>query len=451
MTRPDLRFSASGVAPAGYSTRADLLLLFAIILFGIAVRPGPMSAWVVIPATIALGLSIWLDKREARYADDGGWLDTRLLVGVLIFGILGVVGWAPSILGPSSAVLERTPGLAWIAFALVLFVMRRRLTRIILAGVVAATLGLVAILGIGHIDAIGDQGIDVYVLHVRTAQALASGQNPYTDAVTVPDGSPLAGPDDVLTGYVYPPLTGLSYALGHWLAPDTRYTSLAAWLGVLGIVGVAAVRRLSLRHALIMLLLASVPGWWFLLRAAWTEPLSVMFMAIALALWKRPFGSGLGLGAALASKQYFFVTAPVLLLHRDIGWVRRLVVAAAVVAVTIGAVLIWDFSAFWEAAIAFHTSTPPRPDSANLVGMLDMLGIRWAPPSILPIGLGIGAGIWAGAGSHRASTFVLAMAFAMAASFLVSSQAFANYWFLIFGLSAMALMARADEPTRRSP
>jgi hypothetical protein len=142
---------------------------------------------------------------------------------------------------------------------------------------------------------------------------------------------------------------------------------------------------------------------------------------------------------ALASKQYFAVTAPLLLLHRESGWVRRAMVAGAVIAATIGAVILWDAGAFWSAAVEFHTSTPPRPDGLNLVGLASLLGLSWNPPTFLALAAGLLVAIAAGRRSAHRAGFMLALGLTLAASFLFSSQAFANYWFLIAGLCGLAL------------
>jgi hypothetical protein len=168
-------------------------------------------------------------------------------------------------------------------------------------------------------------------------------------------------------------------------------------------------------------------------------------MAGAVLMWRTRWGSGLNLGFALASKQYFVVTAPVVLLHRDEEWRRRSIVAAMVVISTIGAALSLDFEAFWSAAVDFHMNTPPRQDSSNLLGLAGALGLSWSPPATVGLILGLAVAALAGWTSRSSRDFVLAMTCALAASFLVASQAFANYWFLLFGLSVLAMTrGRAD-------
>ena len=286
---------------------------------------------------------------------------------------------------------------------------------------------------IGHIKPI--------VENVEAADALANGLNPYTEAVEVANGAPNAEPGDVITGYVYPPVTAIFYALGQWTLSDPRYTSLFAWILVLTLVGLTVVKERRLQNLYLMLLLAALPGWPLVLRAAWTEPLSLAFLAMAFFLWRRPVASGIGLGLALASKQYFVVSAPLALLHRDQGWRKRITLAAIVIAVTVGVALVWDTAAFWSSAIEFHTTTEARTDGSNIVGLLAAFNISWAPPTVVTLGAGLAAASIAGRVSRSRRSFVLAMGLTLAVSFLVSSQAFANYWFLIFGLGVLGLAA----------
>jgi hypothetical protein len=420
-------------------TWPDLLLFLATMLFGLSVRQGTLSGVAVVAATAALIACVHLIRRGAAPDPDPTVLDERLLAGVALFGLMGVIGWAPSFVGPTTVALERAPGCTFAVLALAAFVTRRSQSRGRHVALLAGTLIATAVFGIAHISSARGIGFDVLLLHEGAAEALLNGDNPYTDAVTVPDGSPNAEPGDVITGYVYPPITALFYALGHWLTPDARYVGLVAWLIVIVVVGWVGAKRRSNRSLYTAMLLAAVPGLWLVLRAAWTEPLSLAFLSAGLSCWAFRAASGLGVGAMLASKQYFVVTAPVLLLHRDQGWLRRLMFAGLALLMTIGPFLIWDAAAFWESAIVFHTQTAPRFDGANVIGLLSLAGLEWAPPVWVPLGLGLMAGAWAGRDSTTRRRFVLAMAAALAASFLVSSQAFANYWFLVFGMCVFAL------------
>ena len=436
-------------------TGSNLLLLFAVLLYALAVRRGDgMNGALVLPATAAMAVAAWMRLRHSQVTEhvdpdqDTRW-HLQLMVAVVLLGLIGAVGWSgaatgPSAIGAESPALERLPGLAWVLLAVVAFVFRKAVSRVVPTLIVVATLAFTLFIGLLHLSAAEGVGLDVYLLHAAAADALAAGVNPYTDAVEVPDGAPTAEPGAVITGYVYPPVTAVAYALGEWTLSDARYTSLAAWLVVLGLVGVSALRNRHTSGILLMLLLAAVPGWPLVLRAAWTEPVSLAFLVAAFFLWARPAGSGAGIGLALASKQYFLVAAPLILLHRDLKWKTRLVVAAVTIIATVGVALAWNAGAFWSSAIDFHTTTPPRLDSGNIVGVLGLVGVTWNPPTVLALGAGLIAATIAGRLSRNRGTFMLALGLALALSFLVTSQAFANYWFLVVGLGVLTLRDKDD-------
>jgi hypothetical protein len=328
----------------------------------------------------------------------------------------------------------------WACLALGVLVAKGRVAVRVLA-IVTTTATLLVTLGVGliHLDRVEGIGLDVNLLHIAAADAIANGDNPYTDAVVVPNGSPTAEPGDTIIGYPYPPVTAVSYAIGEWVFSDPRFTSLLSWVVVLGLIGLHSIRRQSLPGIATLILLAALPGWPLVLRAGWSEPLSLLFLTWAFFAWRRPVGSGLALGLGLASKQYFAVTAPVALLHRDVHWLRRLLVAVSAVAVTVGAVALLDVDAFWSAAVQFHLNTPPRADSSNLIGLMAAMGMAWSPPGVVSVVAGLIAAVVVGLKSRTSRSFLLALGFTLAVSFLVASQAFANYWFLVFGLSLVAM------------
>lgn len=424
-------------------------LLLGTALFGLAVRTNsPGAGLAALVATIAIGAAMWMTRPAKPQIGDGWDTGERpLLLVALGFGVLTLIGWAPSTIGPTTQVLERLPGGAWAGLAVIVLLTRHKpSTRVLAVSFTVATLLITLLVGVAHLHQVDGVGLDVNLLHTAAADAIADGQNPYTDAVEVPNGSPTAEPGDTIVGYPYPPVTAISYAVGEWVFDDPRYTSLISWLVVLGLVGLHAIRRLDRTSLAVMLLLASVPGWPLVLRAGWSEPLSLLFMVAAFFTWKGLAGSGIFLGLGLASKQYFVVTAPVALLHRDQGWVRRLLVAVSVIVATVGVALVLDFEAFWSAAVEFHTSTPPRHDSSNLLGLLNAMGIAWSPPTILSLVVGLVAAVIVGRMSRTRRTFAVAVGFTLAVSFLVSSQAFANYWFLVFGLCVLGMLGSHLRP-----
>jgi uncharacterized membrane protein len=296
----------------------------------------------------------------------------------------------------------------------------------------ATVVAVVLIAGISVVRATKDMGIDVVQLHQQAAAALARGENPYGPAVSVPNGSPGVPVGSKIVGYPYPPIVALVYASSVSLLGDPRWASLASWI-VVALCGLELFcrRRRDAGSALPFLLLAVLPGWGMMLQSGWTEMLSVALIAVAALAWQRPIVSGIALGAALGSKQYFVVTLPLLVLYRGIGWQRRAATAIATIVFCLLPAFAWGPGDAWQSLVVFHTHTPPRTDSSNLVGVLGLFGIHWNPPVWLGLGVSLTMASLLARRATNSAGFWRAMAAGLAAFFLLSSQAMPNYWFLV--------------------
>ena len=446
---PRIRLTKDASIEGSYpATAGDPFLVIVVVLCGFALRPGWLPSIAVAAATIALLAVPTFQKHQSTILTRVP-LDRLLLFGIALFALISLSGWPPTFIGPTTAALEVLPIIVWAGLAALTYLgssseLRRRT---VFAMVLVTTL----IVGVLHIRQTGGLGIDVLALHVEAAEALESGLNPYTDAVSVSDGSPLAAEGATIDGYVYPPTTALLYAVGEWTLADPRFVSLFTWLGFLALLGSSAVRRDQRTGLLTMILLASAPGWPFVLRAAWTEPASLLLFAAAQHAWRRPVVSGIWAGLALGSKQYFAVTAPLVARFRGTAWKKRAAATVASIGLPIALAVAWGPDAFWNAAVEFHLATPPRPDSLNLVGLAADLNLNVSFPSLLPIVVGLGVSYLMARRASTASDYMLVVAASLAASFLVSSQAFPNYWFLIMGLAGLALAARSVTPDGGRP
>ena len=417
--------------------------MFAVITFGMAVLSGTPAAILAVLVGLA-ALAVTLTGRGSTRIPSGNHRQSRLLLlGVISFGLIGVIAIPGLTFGPSSPWLDRFPGVIWASIGLAALAGENR-DRDLRHPLVVIALAATAVFGVLHIQAVRDIGLDVLVLHKQAAAAIADGLSPYSGAVTVPNGAPYAGPDDFIVGYPYPPVTAIGFSLGEWVAGDARYTGLVSWLAFLAMLGISGLRNRQPHQIYVMLLLAALPGWPLVLRAAWTEPFSLALLAAMFFTWGSQRMSGGFLGLGLASKQYFAVTAPVLALMRGSPkWTRKIAALIAIAAVqAVG--FIWGPQVFWSAAVEFHLSTPPRPESSNLVGLASLLGGSWSAPTAVTFGAGLLVAVVTGLRAKTRQDVVLALAATLGVSFFLSSQAFANYWFLVMGLVALA-MAEADD------
>lgn len=314
----------------------------------------------------------------------------------------------------------------------------RNLNRIVAAIVCVVLLGATAAVGIFVLRETEGVGFDVYHLHRAAAQALAGGRSPYGDAVTVDDGSFEAEPGAVIVGYPYPPSMAVLYAPASWLTGEPRWTNLIAWLATLTTLMFLAVRSLDRFRLLVALLFASIPAWTFVVQAGWTEMVTLALIVGAGVSWtKLPTIAPASLGLAVASKQYFLVALPLLLFHPSIRGKRAMVVLF-VAAATLIPFVILDPIHLWQSIVAFHVNTPPRTNSANLVGLLALAGIDWHPPVLIVVVVPALVAAWAALRSRRLSGFTAGLALTLGTFFMISSQAFSNYWFLIAGLCGLS-------------
>ncbi len=429
------------------------VLLVAVVAFGFAVRPSvPSSIASVFVGVVGLVWAFAVRSRRRERSGPNQTIGSRtwemvLAFSVVIYGAVAATSrWVTGI-GTDVPGIDNVSALVFTGLAIAAYIFRPRASKAVAITLSAVVVLMTLVSGVIHIMAAEGVGLDVLYLHQEAAGALGRGENPYTDAVSVPNGAFTAEPGDTIDGYPYPPVTAVTYSVSVWLFGDARYTSLVAWLFVLMLMGFGAVRHHRSGGIYLLLLLAALPGWPLVLRGAWTEPLSLAFLAAAYFGWSRSRRSGIALGLGLASKQYFVVTTPLLLLHRDDGWRRRAAFGFSTAAATILVAFAWDASAFWTAAIEFHLATPKRADSANLVGLLDTLGVSWAPPLLLTLLAPLGVALVTGRASTNRTGLCLAMTLTLATLFLVSSQAIANYWFLITGLGALSLFfMESDRP-----
>ena len=283
-------------------------------------------------------------------------------------------------------------------------------------------------------------GTDVYHAHQLAGDALVSGQNPYTDAVTFVSGDPFAPPDTVIEGYPYPPVALSAYGIAGAFT-DPRLISAVCLLAFLGWLAFGIWRTASdadsrVKFSVLMLMATAPLGSqvWF---GAWTEPLTLLLFLVAALSWNRSrLWSGVLLGLALASKQYLILLLPMVVLNRDQGWRRRSIAAVVTATVTLLAGLAPNPSAFIRATIGNLTGIGFRPDTQSLPGLANEYGFSFMLPNWLWILLSLALVTVLGRSSTSRSGFMFRGGLGLGIAFLLG-LAFRNYWFLVAGLLAI--------------
>jgi len=280
--------------------------------------------------------------------------------------------------------------------------------------------------------------IDVWSMQTLGAQEFLAGRNPYQTVSTPDTGPPVPG--QVGIPYLYPPtqlaLTSLAYAL--W--GDVRFAMLAAQ-GVTGLV----LRRLARaegdpsglwRDAPTLALWLS-PRLFFVLEQAWTEPVCLALVSLAVLVGGRGFYVLLGLAGS--AKQTGFWLLPLAWRLVRGGWGLRLLGLLAFLG-PLAPFAAWDFRAFKLGMLDHLARQPLRYDSLTLINAYNLVfdtHYGGALGFVLAALVLVLAPRWGqGCVSFCRSAVVLYLAF-----FLFNRQAFLNYYFLVSGLAALSAAA----------
>lgn len=327
--------------------------------------------------------------------------------------------------------------------------------------------------------------IDVWTVQQQGAEALLHGKNPYT-YVNVADTTPgrLGSP----TPYVYPPTQALAGVPGFKFFGDVRYSMLFAMLTV-GVGLRLATWRAERRGlpAIVedgpALLVWCGPKVFFVLEQSWVDPVQLMFLTTAcvLFLYEKRLAGSIAFGIACSSKQTLFWVVPLAgfcLRFRRREWVAMLVAAA----IPVLPFLLVNFAAIRHANVDFLRRLPPRADGLTLANWLDReyhmgrdgesafypvfdflarpltprtghtlgdwfdreyhLGHPWA--LAFPLGV-VGLASWKLRGL---AAFAIALAFTYMLFFAWSKWAFANYYYFVGGLAALAAACVLSSPGR---
>jgi len=313
----------------------------------------------------------------------------------------------------------------------------------------AGVVGLLLAVGYGT-------GIDVLLFQEVSTGRLLDGIDPYggvyehhysPEAVAQFYGPGVADDTTLYFGFPYPPIS-LLLVVPAALLGQVKLAHLAAVL----IAGVAmwVVAEGDPRRRLGAIAFLTSPLPWFIVSQAWTEPFLVALLALLVMNRVRSGRfSPVLLGLFIGAKQYAVLLLPALLLLRDRpasarSLLRTLTLAAGLVAVLSLPFLLWNPQGLLYSVVELQFVQPYRPDALSLLaGSVELTG--WPPAwtfAILPFAAVITVSAlllrrwWHEPSPHRA---VVAAGLVLLTMFLVSKQAFANYYFLTFGILCLAI------------
>ncbi len=296
---------------------------------------------------------------------------------------------------------------------------------------------VVVVCGASVLKSSPDPGIDVWTIQMRGAEALLRGENPYV-TVTVPDTDPEA---TFSVPYVYPPTALYAGVLSLLAFGDVRGLPIV-WILVTG----AALRSITKRDELAPTIVKDAPAllvWltpllYLVIERAWLDPLQLALIACGVAAFvaERETTAAVLLGVASSSKQSMFWLVPLAALSLGLR-PRQWVVFVVAAGLPVLPFVIWNLGALKYANFDFMTSLAPRSDALAVAVFVQRTFGATFPHSIAFV---LAAGIVAVACARLRGPagFSLAVALCYLAFFVFNRWAFANYYFLVTGLSALA-------------
>ncbi|MBT8212854.1 MAG: hypothetical protein KJN71_06885 [Acidimicrobiia bacterium] len=291
--------------------------------------------------------------------------------------------------------------------------------------------------------------IDVVQLHDQAVGSLLDGRNPYsTGNVAVMETKPL-GDNELIEEYTYPPINLVWYALGNAVNGDVRTGGAIALVLAIAVFSLVAIRQSHRLDGTVgtfaiagVAFLISNQAMYYMVSAGWTEVTALPFFFLAVLWWRRlPVPSAIALGLALASKQYFVLAVPVLLVLPDAWRFRRVAIATVSATATLVPFLIWDARGLIDGMVIHHLTRDPRPDSATVAN----LGIEI--PSIVAVAAAVALGVWIARRADGPAVAILGVAASLAVFTLLAIRGFVNSWWLVYCLVTVALLMLAGRGT----
>ena len=305
---------------------------------------------------------------------------------------------------------------------------------------VLALAGMVLVAGIDVIKSSPHPSIDVWDVQQQGAQVFLDGRNPY-QYLALKDTGPNRHAHDV--PYVYPPLQLLLTLPAFRWGGDIRYTMLVAVL----ITGVALRRVVQLAPQPLPSLYEDAPAlyFWlspkllFILEQGWVDPVQVMLISLTVTahVSKRPILAAVLMGLTLTAKQTMFWAVGLggLMLGFSPGqWLITFAMGAA----SVLPFALWDFDSLKRANFDFVNALPTRRDALSLTSwVFRKFSVELSPRWAFPVAGGVaGLSVWKLRGS--VARFGVASVLTYSAFFVINKWAFANYYFLLMALAALA-------------
>lgn len=401
--------------------------------------------FIAAPLALIGCLALWLSIAHPESANSRA---QAFSVGAVLTSLLLVVGWRTRLIELPS--FDAVSYVIWMSLGIALILLQIAAIRWAGPGVgiaiVIVSVACVSILGTRVLtdpDSLSGYS-DVVLMHRSATQAVLAGVNPYEFA-QIADLDPTVYGASVIHGYPYPPMTLAPLVVSEWALGEPRWLLLGSWLTMLTVLGVKALRSQTMLPAVAML--AVFPMFRVTLLTGWTETLTLGLASMALlSLTNRRIGPVVAVAATVASKQYFALLIPLSLAMKH---PRRRPLALAVVALLLATFLPYILLGpdhLIQALYRNIAGIAGTNENFSLIGTASALGfsleIHRAIWFIVVVCSGLVLGRFLRTWSHLiiGSVIVLAIAF-------MTTAAYANYWLLCAGLTAIGGVA-ADIESR---
>ncbi len=285
--------------------------------------------------------------------------------------------------------------------------------------------------------------IDVWTVQQQGAAALFAGKNPFQE-VHVGDTGPRTAAD---VPYVYPPMQLYITAPAYKLWSDVRFAILAAAI-LLGYAIRALATRFGAKElpAIIedgpALFIWCTPKFFFILEQAWVDPVQLFWCSVFIlsAAYNRRWLTAVLAGLVVGAKQTMLLFAGLIGLGLRFD-IKQWAVAGSVALSTFLPWMIWDFKAWKHANFDFLSALPVRPDALTYITWVRRK-FNVEIPYALAFPGAFGVALLAAWKSKKTlGGLTMAAVAAMTVFFVINKWAFANYYFTLLGLSALAAAA----------